>query len=279
MHRNESSTTDPSLPLEDVRKIVRLLADLAVQPVSLNEKRNALIADLAELIDAEAWIWGISQHSKNGQQPEYACIVKGGFSSDQFARTLEANEHPDMRTLCAPLFEEFSANPRHLTRLRQQIVPDAVYEATDVARIWKQAGVGPVILSFYPLENGGASAIALYRSHDREPFSPRDSRIAHVVLSEVSWLHFDIPDIDTPAYRMGPRLRQVLNLLIQGEPRKDIASQLGISIHTVSGYCKELYNQFNIHSHAELVHRFAHRDGGDHAEAAHSTHPESLPPD
>ena len=70
MNRNALSTINSTLPLEDVRQIVRLLADLAVQPVSLNEKRNALIIGLAELINADAWIRGIFQHSENGQQPQ-----------------------------------------------------------------------------------------------------------------------------------------------------------------------------------------------------------------
>lgn len=254
---------DSTLALADVRRIVRLLADSTVLNGSLSDKRHTLVKGLADLIEADAWIWGISQHSEGGQQPEYTCIVRGGFTDQQFARAIEANEHPDMRTLCAPLFKEFAENPRHLTRLRHQITPDDAYEATDVAAIWRQAGVGPVILSFYPLEHGGASAIALYRAHDKPAFGPRESRIAHVILSEVPWLHFDIPDIDTPAYRMAPRLRQVLNLLIQGQSRKEIASELGISIHTVGGYCKELYEKFGVHSQTELVRRFAHGDGGD----------------
>ncbi|WP_193213236.1 response regulator transcription factor [Luteolibacter marinus] len=255
-----------SLPLEDVGRIVRLLGEIAVAGGTMAEKRTSLLQGLARLIDSDAWIWGVSQHSESGRQPEYACIVRGGFSDEQFTSALQANEHPDMQRLCAPIFADFAADKRPLTRRREQIIPDAVYDASEVASIWKEAGVGPVILSFHPLNHGGASAVALYRRFGRPAFSPRESRIAHVVLLEVPWLHFDIPGIDTPPLRMGPRLRQVLNLLIQGASRKEIASHLGISIHTVSGYCKELYAKFKVNSHAELVSRFSHGDGGDRAQ-------------
>ncbi len=261
--RGASNASENSLPMSDVRNIVRLLADVAILGGSLSDKRHALLEGLSKLIEADAWIWGISQDSESGSQPEYACIVKGGFSEEQFSAALAANEHPDMRKLCAPHFAEFAARPRPLTRRREQIIPDSVYEGTAVAGIWRDAGVGPVILSFHPLEHGGASAIAICRRFDRAAFSPRESRIAHVILLEVPWLNFDIPDSDTPAYRLGPRLRQVLNFLIQGASGKEIAWHLGISIHTVSGYCKELFQRFLVHSQAELVCRFSHGDGGD----------------
>jgi DNA-binding CsgD family transcriptional regulator len=91
------------------------------------------------------------------------------------------------------------------------------------------------------------------------------------------WVSFFSLDLHSPAYRLGSRLRQILNLLIQGQPRKEISSLLGVSIHTVNGYCKELYEKFNIHSQAELVHRFAHGDGGDHP-ANPPTRPTTLTP-
>lgn len=45
------------------------------------------------------------------------------------------------------------------------------------------------------------------------------------MLGEGPWLRFDIEEIDTPPFRIGSRLRQVLNLLIQEASRKEIAGQ------------------------------------------------------
>ena len=56
---------------------------------------------------------------------------------------------------------------------------------------------------------------------------------------------------------------RALIILIQGSSRKEIAARLEISVHTVSGYCRELYDRFDVHSQGELIRRFSHGDGGD----------------
>ena len=62
---------------------------------------------------------------------------------------------------------------------------------------------------------------------------------------------------------LSAQMRLVLEMLLQSYSRKFIADHMGISIHTVSGYIKEIYRHFLVHSHAELLRRFFHGDGGD----------------
>ena len=52
---------------------------------------------------------------------------------------------------------------------------------------------------------------------------------------------------------MSPRLQETLGHLLNGLPRKLIADEMGISIHTLNEYVRELYARLNVHSHAELV--------------------------
>ena len=59
------------------------------------------------------------------------------------------------------------------------------------------------------------------------------------------------------------RQRIILNLLLEGLDRKSIALHLGISVNTVSGYCKEIYRHFRVNSQAALMARFYLGNGGD----------------
>jgi len=89
------------------------------------------------------------------------------------------------------------------------------------------------------------------RLHERLQVHSRKDLLA----SMRSLLCFPPPPI--PKTSKGSRLEQVLNLLEKGYREKQIASALGISSHTVHDYIKALYNEYKVHSRAELL--FKHR--------------------
>ncbi|MFK5920776.1 MAG: LuxR C-terminal-related transcriptional regulator [Verrucomicrobiota bacterium] len=107
--------------------------------------------------------------------------------------------------------------------------------------------------------------IAMYKKESDSLFTEKEARIAHIVLSEVPWLHAESwPRAKKIKGQMlSPRQRTTLNLLLEGLGRKQIAAQLGISENTVAGYIKEVYRFYNIQSHAQLMKHFHDGDGGD----------------
>jgi DNA-binding CsgD family transcriptional regulator len=54
-------------------------------------------------------------------------------------------------------------------------------------------------------------------------------------------------------YDLTPRQRDVLHLLLQGHPVKQIARRLGLSPHTIEDYLKALYRKTGTNSHQELI--------------------------
>jgi DNA-binding CsgD family transcriptional regulator len=107
--------------------------------------------------------------------------------------------------------------------------------------------------------------IGLYRHHGKAEFTAREVRIAHIILTEVTWLHEqgwpDDRGVDVP--KLSRRQRLALNLLIQGLSRKQIAEAMKISAHTAQGYIKDVYRIFNINSQAALMSRFLQGNGRD----------------
>jgi len=84
-------------------------------------------------------------------------------------------------------------------------------------------------------------------------------------LSEVAWLHEQgwPEDRGITAPKLSRRQRLVLNLLCLGQSRKEIASNVGISIHTAQDYIKQVYRHFSVNSQPQLMNRFFKGDGGD----------------
>jgi two-component system, NarL family, response regulator LiaR len=52
------------------------------------------------------------------------------------------------------------------------------------------------------------------------------------------------------------REREILELLIQGLPYKQIAAKCFISVDTMNTHAKNIFNKLNVHSRAEIAARF-----------------------
>jgi len=147
--------------------------------------------------------------------------------------------------------------------VREEIDPKGLAYRPGPRELWEKANIGPVMLSGYPLDAKSLSAIAIYRRLGAMPFTAREKQIAHLILEEVPWLHMTgwPEDRGATVPRLSPRQRMVLNLLLDGKGRKQIAANLEISENTVSGYCKEVYRYFSVNSQAELMHKFLAASG------------------
>lgn len=90
-----------------------------------------------------------------------------------------------------------------------------------------------------------------------------DAALGHLLDRQEIIGNQDLPAVD----ELTPRMKTVINQLLQGMGRKQIATDMGISIHTLNGYVKEIYARFEVHSQSELIRRFVEGDGGDRSVA------------
>lgn len=259
------STDDLVLDEVDVRAVVRLLGDVIVSRQDLAGIKRQLMAGICALINADAWTWSLGCRAEPGEQPVYLGIAYGGFDEARYARLLLAAAHPDMAWTSEKLLTEMRRRNGHITRLRQNIVDEATFVGSGVDRHLREADIGPFVFSLRPIDDHAVSTISLYRRKEAAPFTGREARIAHVLLSELPWLHEAGWPSDRGASvpRLSPRLRLVLNLLLDGRSRKEMASSLSLSEYTIAQYQQAVYQHFGVHSHATLLRRFRMGDGGD----------------
>lgn len=238
----------------EASSMVRLIADVAALHADHTTAKRHLMDGLARLIGADCWLWALTHLSPRCSN-SHLFMLHGGFSEERFSRLVEAADHPELSVLMEPFTAELTRTRSQLTRLRQEIDPGDKFSATRVHALFLAAGVRPLMLSARPLDDKSQSFVAIYRHAERPDFTQKDKQIAHILLGQVNWLHLH----DWPAKAgakvpvLSPRCRTVLNLLLDGQSRKAIARELGISINTVAGYAKEIYAAFHVQSHAELL--------------------------
>jgi len=268
--RSMKASAPESLFLDeaDVRAMVHLLGEVAALPGEYAEKKRYLMEGLCRIAGADAWVWGLAAEMDPKKLPVYVGFQHGGFEEKQFARFLAIQTSPVMISITESYSRDLLLHPqRQLTRTLQQIVDSSRWNDPSVRSLWDPCGLHPRCLSFHPLGDGKYSGIALYRALDKPLLTDRESRIVHILMTEIPWLHRQgwPEDHGAEVPRLTTRERLVLEMLLQGYGRGRIAAHLGISVHTVSGYVKKIHSHFGVQSRAQLVSRFFRGDGGDQA--------------
>lgn len=251
----------------DVRRMVRLLSDVAILAGNLAAKKRALMDGLAEMTGADGWLWTLSRVDMSRGVPMSLGMMHGGLTDEQVAGWIEMSHdlsHPPPEH--EPLTLELSKG-RHFTRTRRQIVSDKEWYQHPVVRQYRlERGIDHFLYSIYPLDGPEViSGVGLYRKRGREEFTARHRRIAHIVLSEVKWLHYAglPPDRGGGVPALSPRRRMVFVLLLEGRTRAQIARLLNISPHTAHDHTKAVYRHFEVSSQLELIRQFKVGDGRD----------------
>jgi len=249
----------------DARSIVRLLGEVCALPDDHSVKKNHLMEGLCDLVDADYWLWALAAELEPGKFPVYVGFLSGRFSERELAEFLQIQTHPEMIHWTIPLATAMRDSARLVTRNVQDQFDYQAFITSESGQLWTAAGIEPRCIAFRPSQEGSATGIGLYRKTGRPLFTERESRIMHILLAEVPWLH----EMGWPADRcakiptLSRRCWLVHEMLFQGYRRRQIAGHLGLSVHTVNGYVKEIYNHLSVRSQAELIARFQKGDGGD----------------
>lgn len=259
------SQPEAALAETDVRAMVRLVAEVVGSRRDIAGMKQLLMDGLAQMIGADAWIWCLGARTEPGQQPVYVSMSHGGFDPERYAALIHAGVHPDMAWLSEAMIREMTQKETQVTRMNTQLASQDELAVAGIATHLKGADIGPFIVALRPIDKDSVSSLGIYRRQHEPPFTERECRIAHIVLSEVPWLHEKGWPQERAATvpQLSARRRLVLNMLLDGRVRKEIAINMSISENTVAGYQKDIYAHFNVASHAALMRRFQLGDGGD----------------
>ncbi len=164
--------------------------------------------------------------------------------------------HPDMVS--------FLSNPNETyTATRTQLVHDHDWNRSQfVNEILRADGFDDAVVSRSPVNViGGSYGIVVMRSVGDRPFEDYHQKLVeHLQLELAPHLGRTLLLTTQPnLVGLSPRLRTVLNCLLEGESEKTTATRLGLQISTVHDYVKRLYLHFGVNSRAELLAYFLKR--------------------
>jgi DNA-binding CsgD family transcriptional regulator len=247
------------LAIADVEQIVNLVAragDPTVE-MSLPERKRILLESVAQIIDADTWIWSnVTFNSPTDADGMTTSLIDGGYKNDRertafYELLSDAHASQSLNTKAI----DASHQGRCVTFVRQEIMSD---------REWLRikelhpVHVDYYVISCYPLAKNAASFVGFHRRSDQPDFSQRDRAIVHIVFQQVDWLHRHGTNVPAGemALQLSPRERQVLVFLLGGDSLKEVARKLTISENTVANYVKEIYKSFSVNSRGELLAHF-----------------------
>jgi DNA-binding CsgD family transcriptional regulator len=248
---------DLELEATDVRAALRLVAEVAAVPGNLACRRRHLLTGLARLAGADVWMWAEGWVGDEGQVVP-RLLQDGGWSHEEQRRI-------GLGALAAPerLWAERRIEPRPggppRTHMRRELVPDDRWYGSTFFQRWRApADLDDFVVSIRRPEKNTFSRFGLHRRIGREPFGPRERNLVEFLSAEVDWLHrAEAPDIASPLLdSLSGRQREVLHKLLAGESRKEIASCLALSLHTVNEHVRLLYARLGVGNRGELLARF-----------------------
>src|SRR4051794_18835207 len=90
--RSVEASAGNGLAEDDVRAMVRLLADVAVVNGGFVEQKHAVMRGLENLVDADGWLWSITAIAPDTGTPICTGLMHSGLTEDQLAGWLEASQ-------------------------------------------------------------------------------------------------------------------------------------------------------------------------------------------
>ena len=250
------------LTLRHVQSVYRLLGecrDLGADPLA---RQSHLYAGTARLIGAQVATGGELLLSTQGPQV-VSCVDLGWEGERERQRFYEFQSQGE-----AASSEAFGAFVRPLqdrslaTRSRQQVIEDRDwYRSEHFNEYSKLSRIDACLVSLCmlpALSREAVSIMTFYRPLGERQFQRRERRLVRMLHRELHPLiGRQLASSKEPsASQLPPRLRKVLQCLMEGDGEKQIASRLGLTRQSVHQYVKAVYRHFRVHSRPELLARW-----------------------
>lgn len=253
----------------DARELVEILAETIGRGGDHSTQKRRVMRGLCRLIDADAWVWTMGRSIDPGAPYLCEAFIHDGSTAAGSKASGRAAESEHIRGAIEPFFSALNPTKDEAVGSLPEMDREAL--SIRVGQALPEEEVGPLIAYWRPLEGVAFSAMLLYRLPDRDPFDPRQCKLAEILLSEVSWLHRDTwaGRSESEPINFSPRQRMVFKFLLQGWGRKAIGMHLGLSENTVAAYTRDIYRVTNVQSQPDLMRKFLTRNarrGPDHGD-------------
>jgi len=251
---------EQSVSHRDVGPIIKLFGQVARCDGPISEKRRVLNTGLSELIGAAAWSWILARAADGNHNPAVCGFQHHGLNARQLAciqTVMQDRQNPP------PEYAKLNALRRtstYFTKTWDQLVTKRQWYG-EGNRPLMDVGIEHTMYCVRVLDGSGLFAGTTFRRWLGQPnFAARERNLVHFVFSELDWIHLEsdskLGEVTHQVNALSPRLRTTLQHLLGSHSIKEIATSMKLSAHTVTGYAKQIYLHFKVHSRPELMHYF-----------------------
>jgi DNA-binding CsgD family transcriptional regulator len=243
---------------DELRTVLRLALELRELPRGSDTQKRRALEGMAALVGAQVGVWLYVDGATTGSIT-LRRSVDLGWAGDAERKAFLAYIERDQRVVVDP---SLAPAARAMTGVmstftREQLLDDrAWYGSEHVQRFRRAGGVDSFIYATYAPGGDTITAFSLHRAWGERPFSERERRLVELFHSECTFLHEPPGDLPPAVLRgLAPRLQETLRGLARGRSEKQLAADVGLSLHTVHDYVKALHRHFGVHSRSELLAR------------------------
>lgn len=239
-----------NLPYSFADKMLRLIGRVHQAPQHDGEWRRRLIDGMARLLRADAAVL----LEMNSERRRGALKIAEHTGSGRLDGLTSADEFELLSQRAVKLL---TPEDPVATCTRQKLVADGAWTRSPL----RQQVLGPDDLSRCVVSVARPMTewyilVALFRVDGRPTFSAADVDRLDLLHRRIDWIYRERRNsIETATAKLSPRLRHVLNDLLNGDSAKQIAYRMSLSQHTVRGYIKQIYRRFHVSSRGELLSR------------------------
>lgn len=244
---------------DDLETLLRTVTSIETQAAEVGDRRLTLLRKLAELIDSPGGFWGWGRGRPGISTVIPVASISFGFTDSEWTRIASFCLSEEGQRMCQePIFARMQ-NRSQVTIARRDIVADDLwYSSPGYLQTFQPAGLDDLLSTVRFCTTDIWCCLTLTRRSNKPPFGPRELQLIHLAVAGVSWLQPQVSEsIPQSAFvNITPRQRLVMMFLLDGMSRKQIATSLGLTLHTVNDHVKALYTRFEVQSATELAARF-----------------------
>jgi DNA-binding CsgD family transcriptional regulator len=244
--------------IAEVQAMLRLVAETAELWYDPVVQRRYTLESLCKLLPAKAGICFTFGDVLMGGDDACGPLVQSGLdeSQERLVKTYVQTGEPADPAL--PKLAEIAA-PVVVAR-RSELVNDKLWYASPYyLELREPLGLDDTLYAKISIP-GKVISLALLRAPKDEPFTERQSQLVDLCVSQMSWpFQPDDKPVDPRLASLQPRLRKVMQHLLDGDGEKQVAAKLGLSRHTVHEYVKMIYQQLGVSSRSELLSQWVGR--------------------
>ena len=255
-----SRRTQPRL--REVRTAYRLLGECLEQGSDANAWRSHLLTGVQNLTGARVALYMHVDAPLSAQEQVTETFAAGFMDAQELAlwAHYQATNAQRDDPFHLAFYPRSNRSRRLLTRNLYEVVERREWQRTRHCNEYVAAcGLADRITSSLSLPTVGLrqeQTIVLHRDAADGPFSASATHLMRLLHHELAGLlerKLVLPGSVEDSSTLPPRLRDVLNGLLAGEPEKLIAARLGLSPHTVNRHVQRIYRHYGVSGRSRLL--------------------------